>query len=293
MEEIIVKKSQEFNLKDTLECGQCFRWQKNDDGNYFGIVKSVVIKVIETPEFIRFQVFGDNIDEQKARKIINEYFDLERNYKKIKSELIKIEPSLKQCIKCGDGIRILNQDLWETIISYIISANNNIPRIKGIIEKISKKYGDKIIIDNEEFYTFPTPQQLSKASIADLRKLGLGFRDERIYNTTQMIINKKINLEDLSEMNTEQLKEVLQSLPGVGPKVANCILLFSTLKRTEVFPVDIWILRAMNELYIHNQDEKKVNKKEVEKLGNQKFGNMAGIAQQYLYYWKITKGSEI
>ena len=161
-------------------------------------------------------------------------------------------------IEYGNGIRILNQDLWETIISFIISANNNIPRIKGIINRLSENYGDKIIWKGNEFYTFPTPEQLSKAEVKDLRSLGLGFRDVRVYETTRKILNKDINLEKLhAEKDTLKVREELLTLPGVGPKVADCILLFSTLKRLEAFPIDVWVRRVINELYIKNENERK------------------------------------
>ena len=194
---------------------------------------------------------------------------------------------MEESIKFGYGIRILNQDLWETIISFIISANNNIPRIKGIIERISCKYGKKIIYNEKEYYTFPTPEELSKASVEDLRNLGLGFRDVRVYETTQIIVNKEVDLEQLKEeKDFQKIRETLLTLPGVGPKVADCILLFSELKRWEAFPIDVWVRRVMNELYIKNENEEKVNKKLIEDIAHKKFGNLAGIAQQYLFFWK-------
>ena len=194
---------------------------------------------------------------------------------------------LKTSIEYGEGIRILNQDLWETLISFIISANNNIPRIKGIIERISKSYGEKIVWDKAEYYTFPTPQELSKASVEDLRNIGLGFRDVRVYETTKIINenpNKLKELEDEKDVN--KLREELLKFSGVGPKVADCVMLFSTLKKLEVFPIDVWVRRVMNELYIKNDDETKINKKEIEELAKTKYGNLAGIAQQYLFYWR-------
>ena len=194
---------------------------------------------------------------------------------------------MKKSIEYGNGIRILNQDLWETIISFIISANNNIPRIKGIIERMSKQYGKEIIFEGQSYYTFPNIEELSKAEVADLRKLGLGFRDIRVYETTKMIKEKKVDLVDLSkEQDFNKVRSTLLTLPGVGPKVADCILLFSSLKRWEAFPIDVWVRRVMNELYIHNEDETKVKKEQIFKIANEMFGPLAGIAQQYLFYWK-------
>ena len=204
----------------------------------------------------------------------------------IKNKLSNVDEYLKESIEFGNGIRILNQDLWETIISFIISANNNIPRIKGIIERISKKYGKRMEWNNEEYYTFPTPEELSKATIEDLRKLGLGFRDKRVFQTTRLIYSGEVNLQELIlEEDTYVLRDRLLTLPGVGPKVADCILLFG-LKRFEVFPIDVWVRRVMNDLYIKNEDETKVNKKEIEDLATKKYADLAGIAQQYLFYWK-------
>ena len=179
----------------------------------------------------------------------------------------------------------------ETIISFIISANNNIPRIKKIIERLSQEYGNKIFWNGNEYFTFPTPEQLAKASIEDLRSLGLGFRDKRVYKTTQMILNKEVDLAELQVMNdSNKIREELLKLDGVGEKVADCIMLFS-LKKYDVFPIDVWVRRVMNDLYIHNENEEKVSKKELQKLAQDKFLGISGLAQQYLFYWRREKGA--
>ena len=272
-----------FELKDIFDCGQCFRWNLQQDGSYIGIVKNNVIKVKKEGNEITFKSNG----EDNLKELVTYYFDLNRDYEKIKEELSKIDNNMKQSIEYGKGIRILNQDLWETIISFIISANNNIPRIKGIIDRISKSYGKEIIFEGQSYYTFPTVDELSKAEVSDLRNLGLGFRDVRVYETTRIIKEKQVDLGKLSsEENFENVRNMLLTLPGVGPKVADCILLFSSLKRWEAFPIDVWVRRVMNELYIHNLDENKVKKEQIFKIAYEKFGNLAGIAQQYLFYWK-------
>ena len=141
--------------------------------------------------------------------------------------------------------------------------------------------------DYQEYYTFPTVENLSKLTVEELRKVGLGFRDVRVYETTHKILSKEVDLEKLhQEKDTQKVRDILLTLAGVGPKVADCILLFSTLKRFDVFPIDVWVRRVMNDLYIKNEDETKVNKKEIEKLAKEKYGNLEGIAQQYLFYWK-------
>lgn len=278
----IIENQESFELKDIFECGQCFRWNENENGSYTGVVNKGVLKVEKQGEKIIFTGMLD-ID---IKEVVRFYFDLDRNYEEIKMQLSNIDKYLKTSVEYGKGIRILNQDLWETIISFIISANNNIPRIKGIIERISKKYGTEIEWNGEKYYTFPTPKQLRKATVEDLRSLGTGFRDIRIYETTQKVLSGEFNLNEIQNKDTLSAREELLTLSGVGPKVADCILLFSTLKRFDVFPIDVWVRRVMNELYIKNEDETKVSKNEISKIAKKKFGNLEGLAQQYLFYWK-------
>ena len=282
-QECKIENIKSFELADIFDCGQCFRWNKQEDGSYTGIFRKNVINVQKQKNTIIFKGICDG----EIKEIVEDYFDLKRNYEEIKNKLSQIDENVKTSIEYGQGIRILNQDLWEMIISYIISANNNIPRIKGIIERLSKTYGQEIEWNGEKYYTFPTPEELKDVTVEDYRKLGAGFRDIRLYETVHMILDKKVNLEEMqNNSNTLEVREQLLTLSGVGPKVADCILLFSTLKRFEVFPIDVWVRRVMNELYIKNEDETKVNKKELEKFAHEKFGNLAGIAQQYLFYWK-------
>ena len=281
-QKIILNNIDSFEPKHIFECGQCFRWTENLDGSYTGVVGKNVLNVKK----IEKDIIITGISNGDLQTFVNYYFDLDRDYNNIKLNLAGIDNDLAKSIEYGEGIRILNQDLWETIISFIISANNNIPRIKGIIKKISEKYGEKMVWNNNVYFSFPTKEQLSKATIEDLKKLGLGFRDIRVYETTKIINSNKIDLDKLKTEETEKVRETLLTLPGVGPKVADCILLFSELKRLEVFPIDVWVRRVMNELYIKMEDETKVNKKEILKLAKEKYGSLAGIAQQYLFYWK-------
>ena len=283
-QQYILKNPKTFDLKDIFECGQCFRWNEEENGSYTGIWKENVVNIKkEGQDFVFTGICENNSLEEEIQK----YFDLDRNYEEIKKELSKKDEYVKTSIAYGKGIRILNQDLWETIISFIISANNNIPRIKGIIERLSKAYGDKIEWNGKEYYLFPTPRELKDVTVEEYRKLGLGFRDIRIYETTKMILDGKVDLKKLEQNpNTMGVRDELLSLSGVGPKVADCILLFSDLKRLEVFPIDVWVRRVMNDLYIQNEDEAKVSKKQIEKIAKNKFGNLAGLAQQYLFYWR-------
>ena len=197
MQEQIYKINQieTFLPQHIFECGQCFRWNKQPNGSYTGVFKNNVLNVaLENGQIIFQGICNGNIQE-----IVNVYFDLHRDYTKIQESLSKIDEPLKISIQYGKGIRLLNQDLWETIISFIISANNNIPRIKGIIERLSKQYGKQIKWNNQIYYTFPTPEELAKASVADLRDLGLGFRDQRVYETTKIIVSKQVDLAKLEK----------------------------------------------------------------------------------------------
>ena len=285
-QEYVIKSQSEFKLRDIFECGQCFRWSEQQDGSYIGVFGNNVIHAKQKGKTIKFQ----GICKGNIKETIEEYFDLKRDYNKIQKQLANIDEHLKTSIEYGKGMRILNQDLWETIISFIISANNNIPRIKGIIERLSKTYGNKIEYNGKDYYTFPSAIQLKNVSIEEYRKLGLGFRDKRLYETTKMVLNSEVDLENMKEEPTNKAKEELLKLSGIGPKVADCILLFSTLKRFDVFPIDVWVRRVMNDLYIHNEDETKVSKKQIENLAKEKFGELEGLAQQYLFYWRRDNG---
>ena len=291
----IIKNVDSFEPKHIFECGQCFRWNLEKDGSYTGVVGNNVINVKKEYNDITIKgTFNDNIKD-----VCNRYFDLNTDYLKIKNELSKIDDNLKTSVNYGEGIRILKQDVWETIISFIISANNNIPRIKEIIERLSQKYGKELSWNGNKYYTFPTIEELSKASVKELRELGLGFRDVRVFETTRIIANKIVDIEELEEMeDVEKLRIQLLRLPGVVPKVADCIMLFS-MKKFEVFPIDVWVKRVMKELYNEQIEKVKINDKnhfrypknskenqKILEFANQKFGKIAGLAQQYLFYYR-------
>lgn len=286
-QKIILKNIDSFVLKDIFECGQCFRWDLQEDGSYIGVFGENVLNVKQEKQ----DIIMEGLCKNDIKETIEEYFDLKRDYKQIKEKLAKIDENMEASIKYGQGIRLLNQDLWETILSFIISANNNIPRIKGIIERLSRTYGNEIIWRGKKYYTFPSAKQLKDVTIKEYRDLGLGFRDKRLYETTQMIVNQQVDLEAMQKNpHTSEVKEQLLTLPGIGPKVADCILLFSTLKRLEVFPIDVWVRRVMNDLYIQEPNENQVSKKQIERIATEKFGDLAGLAQQYLFYWRREAG---
>lgn len=280
-QKLILKDVDCFELDHIFDCGQCFRWNKQEDGSYIGVIGSGVLQVSKNKNNVCFE----GVIDGDINSIVYDYFDLGTDYNVFKNELSKIDDNMKKSIEFGSGIRILNQDLWEMIISFIISANNNIPRIKGIIDRISKRVGKRLEWRGKEYYLFPTISEMASLSVADFRELGAGFRDKRLYKTTQMILNGEVSLEFLEKCNdTDLIREELLKLDGVGEKVADCIMLFA-LKRFDSFPIDVWVRRVMNTLYIHNEDETKVSKKDINNAANELFGDIRGMAQQYLFYW--------
>lgn len=293
-DKVIIKGVKNFNSKHIFECGQCFRWNKSERG-YIGVAFKKVIEVVQEGNDVL--LLNSSLDD--FYKIWEDYFDLKRDYTLIKDTL-SVDPILKESVEFGSGIRILNQEPFETLMSFIISANNQIPRIKSIIERLSLNYGDKVTYENRDYYTFPTPEQLSVASIEDLRNLGLGFRDKYIYNTVKAVLEgsfaflKKNNNEILDEDEIKHLDYHLETIvnmshdschksllkySGVGPKVADCIMLFS-MKKQEAFPVDVWVKKAM--MHFYNAPDGNLLK--IRKFGQETFGDLAGFAQQYLFY---------
>jgi N-glycosylase/DNA lyase len=270
-----------FELQDVFDNGQCFRWNRNEDGSYNGVFHNISLNVKKSEGKIIFEGIT-KLNQKEFESEIVKYFDLERDYESYRDKLSIVDDNLKVATEFGKGLRLLNQDLFETIISYITSANNNIPRIKGIIHKMCEKYGKEL---EDGTHAFPTIEELSKAEVEDLRALGLGFRDKYIYKTTKYIKENPTFLPSLYNMDTEKCRKALESLEGVGPKVADCILLFSDLKRMDVFPIDVWVRRVMNELYFHTE-EVKLSKKEIRNMAELKFGELQGLAQQYLFYWR-------
>lgn len=266
-----------FNLKDTLECGQCFRWEKKEDW-YIGIISDRVLKIKQ--EKNKLYIFSSK--EECLEEVVKRYFDINENYKKIEKEISIIDEHIKKAVNNTSGIRILNQDFFEMIISYIISANNNIPRISKSIKEISKKYGKKVLFENEEYYLFPTCKELKNVTEEEYRKLGVGFRARYLKNAVNIMQDKKIDVEKLKLISTEKLKKELLNLQGVGPKVADCILLFSC-GRKEVFPIDVWVERVMHNLYFKNS-KNKVRKNDILKYAEVNFGKYAGIVQQHLFH---------
>ena len=274
MNSIVINGVKDFFPAHIFDCGQAFRWNSDGDG-YVGIVKDKVIRVIYNEDTIILE----NCTYEDYERVWRHYLDLDRDYTELKQTLSE-DPILKEAIGYGWGLRILNQDPWETLTSFILSANNNIVRIKKIIERLSAKFGTSIIWEGREYFTFPKPEILANADDDALKSCGCGYRGSYIRTTARMVLEGIISLEQLKNCSYEEAHRVLLNCMGVGDKVADCILLFA-LEKSEAFPVDVWVKRIMEYYYISQP----VPIKQIRSVAADKFGKHAGLAQQYLFYY--------
>jgi len=274
--QLIIKDVKDFNLAHIFDCGQCFRWNKEDNGSYTGVVKNIVINVEQNGSNVIF----DNMNFNDYENVLKNYFDMETDYSEIKKN-INVDETMNTAIKFGEGIRILKQDEWETMISFMISANNRIPMIKKVIENISKSFGSYICnYKGREYYSFPTAEKLSESPLELIQECKAGFRSERIKDAATRFLREKDIIYDLKNKTYEEGLEYLKTYKGIGDKVANCILLFS-MKQFDTFPVDVWVRRVMQTLYVDSD----TNDKEIRKFAENKYGKLSGYAQQYLFYY--------
>lgn len=274
---VVIEGALDFDPKHIFECGQCFRWKAEDDGSYTGVAKGRVINVSGEGN----TVYLKNTNLEDFNKIWKSYFDLETDYAKIKNELKSMDEYLEKATEFGWGIRILRQDPWEMLISFIISSNNRIPMIQKAISNLSREYGTYIgKFNGVDYYDFPTPEQLSKASIADIRACSTGFRDKYIKATTERVISENEDVYNYENLGTEDCRKKLMEFNGVGPKVCDCIALFG-MQKYDTFPVDVWVKRVMQEFYV--EDDMSLPK--IRKYAIDKFEDLSGFAQQYLFYY--------
>lgn len=269
---IIMTDFDSFNIEEILECGQCFRFEKIDNMHYKIVAYGKILNIKQTDNKVEFYP----CNKEDFEKIWIDYFDLNTDYNKIK-DILKNDDIVKKAIQYAEGIRILNQEPFECLISFIISQNNRIPMIKQVIKNISEKYGVKC----EDDYFFPTLQQLKGATAEELRLCKTGFRDKYILDSIENIENGNLKLEDLFNLSSDEAKEQLLKIKGVGTKVADCVLLFS-LKKNDVFPTDVWVKRVMEYFYFNEQD---TSIKKIHSFAKEKWGDLAGYAQQYLFYY--------
>ena len=277
----IIEKQKDFILSQTLECGQCFHFVKLDEEDYLISAKSRILHIAQKENRTIFY----NTDEQTFDKVWKHYFDLERDYGKIKSILIEKDDRLATAIEAMSGVRILNQEFFETLISFIISQNKQIPHIKKIVADISAKYGDYAgEVKGVPMYTFPDVRKLAKAEVEDLKELKTGFIAPYIYDAVKCVGEGKISYDELIALDSEQGIEKMCQIKGVGNKVASCVSLFALGKR-DSFPIDVWIKRIMEYLYFDGND---TSKDVIAAFAKERFGELGGYAQQYLFYYGKT-----
>ena len=268
----------DLNLYDTLFSGQCFRMTKETDNTFTVILSDRVINIKEEENYLLIE----SNNEEDLTEVVKYYFDLERDYNIINEALSK-NKILKNDINLCKGYKILKQDKFEMYISYIISQNNNVKRISGIINRLSEKYGKHVIFKNKEYYLFPTYESIKDISIEELNRLGLGFRDKYVRNALDLLKKDERILEKLDFMSTKEALKILNSVKGIGTKVASCILLFG-FGRFDTFPIDTWVRK-----YISNNFNIKNDIKEISKLMEKEFGEYSGIAIQYLFHIERNK----
>lgn len=276
---IILHNVPDFDLTHIFECGQAFRFDKVDTNTYAGVAFGKALTVSQSDD----SVILYNTSYEDYKTVWHSFFDLDNDYSKIKSSLA-CDDYMQEATAFGNGIRILRQDLWETIISFIISASNNVPRIKGIIERLCQNFGDEIKYMNNTYYSFPTPQKLASLTLEDLSVIRAGFRDKYILDAAKKIYSGEILLDDIKSMSTPDAKNALMRINGIGNKVSDCILLFG-LGRQDSFPVDVWIKRIMEYCYFDTEQPISV----ISEYAEKKFGVLGGYAQQYLFFWAREK----
>ena len=258
---IYIKKQKNFDLAQTLDCGQAFRWSQNDDGAWRGIAFGKYIELYEKDSDII--ITGSN--QNDFENIWRNYFDLDRNYEQIIND-ISVNETVKKAAEYSSGIRLLNQEPWEALCSFIISQNNNIPRIKGIVERLCENFGEKI----EGGYTFPSYKTIAKLTVEDLAVIRSGFRAKYILDAAQKVSSGEIDLEALKSIDYDTAREKIMTIKGVGPKVADCVLLYG-LSHKNAFPRDVWINRALDSLFDGKIPDC--------------VGNYGGIVQQYIFHY--------
>lgn len=259
-----------IDLDKTFNCGQCFRWNKLGDF-WVGVVRNKVYAIKKVDNTLITTATPDEFN------YLRDYLDLDADYT---IEIPDTDRFALESAKFGNGIRILKQEPWEMLISYIISQRNNIPKIKSTIEKLCKAFGKELDIQdvngnkyNHKFYGFPSVDELSVLNTDDLHDIGLGYRDEYIIKAAKEVASGRLKLESLldNKVSGDEAVNILLSLRGVGPKVANCVALFG-LHKLDMFPIDVWIQRVIDTYYNGSIDISH-------------YGNMAGVVQQYMFYY--------
>lgn len=274
--DLILYDTEDFDLLSTFECGQCFRWEHISEHEYIGIAYGKVLRIKKEDDKITFFDTSDDDFE----KIWHNYFDFGKSYTEIKNKLSG-DLVLAEAIAFGSGIRILNQEPFEALISFIISASNNIPRIKGIIDRLCRNFGEEIQYMGESYFSFPAPERLAALTLDELSVIRAGFRDKYILSAAKLVASGELDLDTLKEATVNDAKARLMEISGVGNKVSDCVLLFG-LGKCDSFPIDVWVKRIMEHCYFGG---KATPTTAISAYAAEHFGEYGGYAQQYLFYW--------
>ena len=263
-----------LRLAQTLDCGQCFRWQPEPDGSWTGVVDGQAVRAQETPagllELTGLAGAGHTPD------FWADYFALDLDYPALLERMRAAHKGLGGCIDCAPGIRVLRQPFFETLLTFLISQNNNIPRIKGIVDRLCRNFGQPLDPEGR-FFTFPAPQRLAPLTEEDLACLRAGWRSGYLLDAARQAAGGRLREEELRALPLAQARQRLMEVRGVGPKVADCTLLYG-LGRWDAYPVDVWMGRAGQALFT-------ARVKDPAAYLNRKTGGYAGIAQQYIFAW--------
>ncbi len=270
-----IKHLTDFNLKYTLESGQSFRWNRVDDA-YFGVVESQILKIRQKGDTL---IINSSTDKPISTSHLHHYLDLQRELASILAA-VNVDAYIDRAINRFWGMRLLNQELWETIASFILSQNNNMKRIRRIIQSLSERFGQQLAFEGYVDYTFPMPQTLADAGIDAIYACGTGYRASYLWNAACKVSNGELKLDALKRMDYAEAKHELMKLEGIGEKVADCICLFSLGHQTAL-PVDVWIKRIFEKIYLR----KRAKPREIQEFAKSYFGEFVGYAQQYLFHY--------
>jgi len=280
---IVVDGVTNFVPKHVFENGQSFRWKREDDGSYTGIVQGKVVNI----NYINARLLIRNATIDDFQSLWFYYFDLGTNYTEVEAQLLSVDPILAEPIRFGHGLRMLKQDFWEVLVSYITSARARIEKIGMSVEAICQAYDNRVDYLGRTFYAFPSPEMVVNGRIDMLLRLKLGLtRAENIFSAAEALVQKKIDVKSLGILPVEEARGVLQKLRGVGPKIADCTLSFSGIRK-DVFPTDRWMKRVMEKLY----DQQLTNETAVYRYAKQRYGSLMSYAQGYLFYWEYSMSS--
>ncbi len=263
-------KIKDFIPSHTFDCGQCFRWEKEEGESYVGVAGGKAVRIKEQDGNIEI-----SSSEKEYSLFWENYLDAKRDYSIIKKQ-IEINPVMKEAISFGAGIHLLRQEFHEALVSFIISQRSSIPKIKSCVSKLCEFYGEKINFEDKTLYAFPDVDALSSIGEEDYRKLGVGYRAPYIVDAVKRMKSGELDADFLLKCDTQAARKKLMEVKGVGDKVCDCVLLFS-LGKYDLFPSDVWIKRVMLESF---------DSPDAKSSGEGLFGEYSGFAQQYLFYWR-------